>query len=184
VRRSHSPTPVSHPIADTPSMPVWRRYELYEDRSSGSPGRITLTDEHGRNVYVIAPEPARLLRHRRLILRDLVRNERARLRMKRFGPLTYQLVRRGQLEATITKQRLRSRDRFIVTTARSDELVATAKLGTADYKLSEQGRTVARLTARRVGGPPELQLTEGTDPFLVVAVAVVIYLFEYYPGRS
>jgi hypothetical protein len=43
---------------------------------------------------------------------------------------------------------------------------------------------VARLRARRLGSPPQLETAEATERFLVVALTVVIYLFEYHTGRA
>lgn len=42
---------------------------------------------------------------------------------------------------------------------------------------------MARLRARRLDRPPELEVAEGRERFLIVALSVVIYLFEYHPGR-
>lgn len=162
----------------------WRSYHFYEDRSSGLPERIVLADELGREAYVAARERTRRFGRRRLLLRDLVENKRGRLQMKALGSLTYDLLCRNRLHATIGKTRLRSRDRFLLRSADGTELTATAPHGSGQYTLSELGRGVARLTARPLESPPELQVADGTDRFLVVAAAIVIYLFEYHPGRA
>ena len=165
-------------------MPPWRRYEFYEDRPSGSRvERITLTDEHGREAYRVARERGRFWGLRRLSLQDREQNERARLRLKPFGALSYEFVRASGPQATIAKERLSARDRFRATTPAGDQLVATAPLGSGEYNFGRQGEAVARLRVRRLDRPPELEVTEGTERFLIVALSVVIYLFEYHPGR-
>lgn len=166
-------------------MRPWRRYEFYEDRPSGSlVERITLTDEHGGEAYLVARERGRFSGLRRLSLQDRERNERARLRLKAFGPLSYEFVRASGLRATIAKERLSGRDRFRATSAPDGgQLVATAPLGSGEYDFGRQGQTVARLRVRRLGRPPELEVAERTERFLIVALSVVIYLFEYHPGR-
>ena len=55
-------------------MRPWRRYEFYEDRPAGSLERITLTDEQGAEAYLVAREPSRLFRFRRLSIQDRERN--------------------------------------------------------------------------------------------------------------
>ena len=166
------------------TMRPWRRYEFYEDRPSGSlVERITLTDEHGGEAYLVARERGRFSGLRRLSLQDRERNERARLRLKPFGPLSYEFVRASGLQATIAKERLSARDRFRATSAAAGQLVATAPLGSGEYDFGRQGQTVARLRVRRLDRPPELEVAETTERFLIVALSVVIYLFEYHPGR-
>ena len=81
-------------------MQAWRSYELYEDRPSGSVERITLVDEHRALAYTPARDPGRLSGLRGLSLHDRERNERAQLRLKLFGPLSYQLVRGGGLQGS------------------------------------------------------------------------------------
>ena len=164
-------------------MRPWRRYEFYEDRASGSIERITLTDEDGGEAYLVARERGRWFGLRRLSLQDRERDERAWLRLKLFGPLSYELVREGQLQATIARERLSARDRFRATSPAGGQLVATAPLGSGEYDFGRQGQTVARLRVRRLDRPPELEVAERTERFLIVALSVVIYLFEYHPGR-
>ncbi len=165
-------------------MPPWRRYEFYEDRPSGSLERIMLADEQGAEAYVVARAPSRLFPLRRLSLHDREKDERARLRLRLFGPLSYELAGEGELQATIAKERLSARDRFRATSADGAQLVATAPLGSGEYDFRRQGQSVARLRARRLSGPPELEVAEVTERLLVVALSVVIYLFEYHPGRA
>lgn len=165
-------------------MRTWRRYELYEDRPSGSLERITLMDEHRAEAYVLARESGRLSGLRRLSLHDRERNERARLQQKLFGPLSYQLLRGGELQATIAKERLSARDRFRATSVEGGQLTATAPLGSGEYDFRRQGQRVARLSVRRLDRPPRLEIAEATERLSVVALSVVIYLFEYHPGRT
>ena len=164
-------------------MRPWRRYEFYEDRASGSIERITLTDEDGGEAYLVARERGRWFGLRRLSLQDRERHERAWLRLKLFGPLVYELVRDSQLQATIARERLSARDRFRATSPDGAQLVATAPLGSGEYDFGRQAQTVARLRVRRLDRPPELEVAERTERFLIVALSVVIYLFEYHPGR-
>ena len=170
-------------LASLGTMRTWRRYEFYEDRTAGSIQRITLADEHGVEAYLVARERGRSYGLRRLSLQDRERHERAWLRLRLFGPLSYELVRDSQLQATIAKERLSARDRFRATSADGGQLVATAPLGSGEYGFGRQGEAVARLRARRLGRPPELEVAEAPERFLIVALSVVIYLFEYHPGR-
>lgn len=160
------------------------RYEFYEERPTGSLERIALTDERRDEAYFIARERSRVFRLRRLSLHDRESGERAQLRLKLLGPLTYELVRSNVPQARIAKERLSARDRFRLTPASGAQLVATAPLGSGEYDFRGQGQPVASLSVRRLGMAPELWIGEASEPFLVVALSVVIYLFEYHPGRA
>lgn len=179
-----SPRRVGGVLDTLTTMSPWRRYEFYEDRPAGSLERITLVDEQGSDAYLVKREPSRFSRLRRLSLHDRETNERARLRLKLFGPLSYELVSGGELKATIAKERLSARDRFRATSVDGGQLVATAPLGSGEYDFRRQGQQVARLSVRRLDRPPELRIAEATERFVVVALTVVIYLFEYHPGRT
>ncbi len=165
-------------------MRPWRSYEFYEDRPSGSLERIMLADEQGAEAYVVARAPSRLFPLRRLSLHDREKDERARLRLRLFGPLSYELLRGTQLQATLAKERLSARDRFRATSVDGGQLAATAPLGSGEYNFRWQGQPVARLSVRRLDRPPLLEIGEATERLLVVALSVVIYLFEYHPGRT
>ena len=139
-------------------MRTWRRYEFYEDRPSGSLERITLTDEHAVEAYLVVRERGRWFGLRRLSLQDREQHERAWLRLKPFGPLSYELVRDSQLQATIARERLSARDRFKATSVAGGQLVATAPLGSGEYNFGQPpGQIHADADRRRSSGHPPHQ---------------------------
>ena len=137
---------------------------------------FTIQDESGRDAYFVDGKAFSI--GDKLSFHDMQRNELAFIKQKLFAwGKTYEIYRSGVLAAVVKKELFTLfKCRFTVDVPGPDDLEATGDFLDHEYQFTRGDRAVAAVSKQWFAFRDTygIEVTEGEDPVLVLASAVVI----------
>ena len=137
---------------------------------------FTIQDESGRDAYFVDGKAFSI--GDKLSFQDMQRNELAFIKQKLFAwGKTYEIYRSGVLAAVVKKELFTLfKCRFTVDVPGPDDLEATGDFLDHEYQFTRGDRAVAVVSKQwfALRDTYGIEVTEGEDPVLVLASAVVI----------
>jgi len=133
-----------------------------------------IEDEHGNGAFKVDGKLARV--RDTWILEDAHGNEVAQIRERKLSVRDAVKIEWSGGEATVRKAVLGFRDRFTVDLDGGDELKVKGDIIDREYKIERDGDRVAEVSKKwfRVRDAYGVEVEPGTDPALIIAIAVAV----------
>ena len=155
-----------------PEGPV-RRFVM-RDKLLGIGDDHWIEDEHGHAAYKVGGKVARV--RDTWILEDAHGNQVAQIRERKLSIRDAVKIEWAGGEATVRKAMLGFRDRFTVDLGDGDELKVKGDILDREYKIERHGDPVGEISKKwfRVRDAYGVEVQPGTDPALIIAIAVAV----------
>ncbi len=149
---------------------------VLRDKMFGLGGDLTITDDHGRQVYFVDGKLISI--GRRLEIKDPGTHEVLATIQQRIISLlpTYEIHLPDRVTVTISKRISLFTDHLKIDVPGPGDLDVHGDLFHHEYSIDQGGREVARVSKRWVSLVDSygVDIAEGLDPLLILASAVVI----------
>lgn len=134
-----------------------------------------IRDEHGQKVFFVDGLAFSFADN--LIIKDMARNEVARIKKKLFSFFpTYTITRKGQIIATIKKRPFTLRTRFNLDISGPASYEIVGNMFRYDYHVNRDGREVARVSKKILAFSDTygVDIKDNEDPIIILGVAIIV----------
>ncbi len=149
---------------------------VLRDKMFGLGGDLTITDDHGRQVYFVDGKLISL--GRRLEIKDPSTHEVLAVIQQRIISLlpTFEIHLPDEIHVTISKRISLLTDHLKIDVPGPGDLDVHGDFFHHEYSIDRQGREIAHVSKRWVSLVDSygVEIAEGEDPLLILASAVVI----------